>query len=72
MGARIYRWYDQLEALEQAAASAPAADRAELEARLDGIEEKVRRVKVPPSYGRHLYHLRQHIQLVRSRLQEGA
>ena len=69
MGARIYRWYDELEALEEAVVATPATERAALAARLDRIEDGVRRVRVPASYGRQLYHLRQHIQLVRSRLQ---
>lgn len=67
MESKIYHWYEDLEKLEAEAAGGvlgPAEARRELER----IEQEVRQIEVPSSYGRQLYHLRQHIELVRSRL----
>lgn len=64
MRARVYRWYDELEQAE-AGLAAGRHDPARVHAELDRIESEVRRVKVPLSFTDQLYHLRQHIDLVR-------
>ena len=63
---RVFRWYGQLRAVEDAQGDKPAA---ELLRELDDIEAHVGRVQVPLSYADELYALRSHIQLVRRRLQ---
>jgi TRAP-type uncharacterized transport system substrate-binding protein len=61
---RVFRWYGQLRALEEAIGKRPAQ---ELHHELDNIESKLGRVHVPLSYTDELYALRTHIALVRSR-----
>jgi TRAP-type uncharacterized transport system substrate-binding protein len=63
---RVFRWYGQLRAVEQAQGQRPAK---ELLGELDAIEQRVGRVNVPLSYADELYALRTHIQMVRKRLQ---
>jgi len=63
---RIFRWYGQLRAVENAHGERPAD---ELVRDLDAIEAKVENVTVPLSYADELYALRSHINLVRRRLQ---
>ncbi|HEX6703482.1 MAG TPA: TAXI family TRAP transporter solute-binding subunit [Albitalea sp.] len=62
---RIFRWYGQLRAVEDAQGKRPAD---ELVRDLDAIETKVGNVTVPLSYADELYALRSHINLVRRRL----
>ncbi len=69
MESKIYRWYEDLEKLE-AKAAADGLDPAEARNELARLEDEVRRIDVPSSYGRQLYHLRQHIDLVRGRLDQ--
>jgi hypothetical protein len=64
MRARVYRWYEELEKAEQQLASG-AGDIPALLKELDRIETEVRHVKVPLSFTDQLYHLREHIELVR-------
>ncbi len=64
MRARVYRWYDELERAEQRLA-AGKVERDWVNAELDRIESEVQRVKVPLSFTDQLYHLRQHVDLVR-------
>ena len=64
MRARVYRWYDELEQAERRLA-AGERDKAWVNVELDRIESEVQRVKVPLSFTDQLYHLRQHIDLVR-------
>lgn len=71
MESRIYHWYEDLEKLEAEAAGG-VLDPADAQRELTRIEEEVRQTEVPSSYGRQLYHLRQHIDLVRRRLGQGA
>jgi len=71
MGSRIYHWYDDLEVLEERLAGASPAQRTRLLGELGQIEEQVRAIKVPSSFGHRLYHLRQHIELVRRRMESG-
>jgi TRAP-type uncharacterized transport system substrate-binding protein len=63
---RVFRWYGQLRAVEDATDTRPAG---ELLAELDAIEAKVGQISLPLSYADELYALRSHIQLVRRRLQ---
>jgi TRAP-type uncharacterized transport system substrate-binding protein len=63
---RIFRWYGQLRAIEDAAAERPRRDLLE---ELGAIESRVLRIPVPLSYADELYALRSHIQMVRRRLE---
>ena len=65
---RVFRWYGQLRAVENATGHRPAE---ELNRELDDIEQKVERVSVPLSYADELYSLRSHIDMVRRKLAEG-
>ena len=62
---RIFRWYGQLRAVEDAHGKRPVDD---LVRDLDAIEEKVGNISIPLSYADELYALRSHINLVRHRL----
>lgn len=66
MRARVYRWYDELERAEMTFDSGGDVDA--VAAELDRIDGEVQRIKVPLSFTDQLYHLRQHIELVRRRL----
>ena len=66
---RVFRWYAQLRAVEEARGSRPVA---ELLADLDDIERRVDRISVPLSYADELYALRGHIDMVRQRVQGAA
>ena len=66
---KIYRWYRELQLLDDASHEHPdAAVQAGLLKKLDTIEEEVRKVSVPLSYADELYSLRLHIGLVRNTL----
>jgi TRAP-type uncharacterized transport system substrate-binding protein len=66
---RIYRWYGALMSLEREMMNEPTAEkRAELNQRLDEIEQGVNRIKVPLSFADQAYVLRVHIGFVRQRL----
>jgi TRAP transporter TAXI family solute receptor len=70
MRSRIYRWYKELQEIERDLEAAP---REELRRRLldlDALEQKVRRLAMPVSYGNPLYSLRQHIAMLRLQLRE--
>lgn len=62
---RVFRWYAQLRAVDEAVGRRPAA---ELQAELDALEANVGRVTVPLSYADELYSLRSHIDMVRQRV----
>jgi TRAP-type uncharacterized transport system substrate-binding protein len=62
---RVFRWYAQLRAVEDARGQRPAA---ELMADLAAIEQRVDGIRVPLSYTDELYSLRSHIDLVRQRV----
>ena len=62
---RVFRWYGQLRAIEDASGKRPAH---ELPQELDAMEARVGRIHVPLSYADELYALRSHIDLVRGRL----
>ena len=63
---RVFRWYAQLRAVDEAVGQRPAD---ELRAELAEIEAHVGRVTVPLSYADELYSLRGHIDMVRQRVQ---
>jgi TRAP-type uncharacterized transport system substrate-binding protein len=69
---RIYRWYGQLRAVEQAIEEVPENRKAEVYPaqlkRLNEIEEKVNRISIPLSFAEELYGLRSHINFVRKRV----
>jgi TRAP transporter TAXI family solute receptor len=74
---RVYRWYGELRAVEQAWEGVQGVEaepqreivRSDLLKRLDEIEEQVNHVSVPLAYADGLYGLRGHINIVRQRLQ---
>lgn len=69
---RVYRWYGQLRAVEQAIAEVPPERQAKVYPeqlqRLNDIEERVNRISIPLSFADELYGLRSHIQFVRRRI----
>jgi TRAP transporter TAXI family solute receptor len=69
---RLYRWYGQLRAVEQALDEADGPRRAqvcaELLKRLDDIEARVNRMSIPLAFADGLYGLRSHINFVRQRV----
>jgi len=66
---KIYRWYRELQLLDDEVHTHPSAGRqAGLIEKLDKLEEEVRKVSVPLSYADELYSLRLHIGLVRDSL----
>lgn len=69
---RVYRWYGELRAIEQAFEDAGPAPqehvRKDLLRRLDGLEDRVNHISVPLAYADELYRLRSHIHLVRKRM----
>jgi TRAP transporter TAXI family solute receptor len=66
---KIYRWYRELQLLDNEAHTLPSAEhQATLIKKLDNLEEEVRKVSVPLSYADELYSLRLHIGLVRDTL----
>jgi TRAP transporter TAXI family solute receptor len=70
MRARIYRWYGRLKEIElQLEYKQSAEGLHEMEARLDNIEQAVNRIPTPLAYSANLYSFRQHIDMVRSRVQ---
>ena len=66
---RIFRWYRNLRQIE-ADLQERDASREDLLAALDKLERRAFAVTVPLSYADELYALRQHIDLVRARLQK--
>ena len=69
---RVYRWYGQLRAVEQAIEDVPENRRTEVYhrqlMRLGEIEEKVNQISIPLSFAEELYGLRSHINFVRTRI----
>jgi TRAP transporter TAXI family solute receptor len=69
---RVYRWYGQLRAVEQALEVAQAEKTADampdLMRRLDDIERRVNQTSVPLAFADALYELRSHINFVRQRV----
>jgi hypothetical protein len=67
MRRRIYRWDGELKLIERAI-GAGTGDLAAQQRRLDRIEERLRRLRLPNAFGSDLYALRTHILLVRDLL----
>ncbi|MFL6635359.1 MAG: TAXI family TRAP transporter solute-binding subunit [Massilia sp.] len=69
---RVYRWYGQLRAVEQALENAKDEHRdearEELLRRLDDIEQRVNHISIPLANADALYGLRSHINFVRQRV----
>ncbi|MEB0136576.1 TAXI family TRAP transporter solute-binding subunit [Actimicrobium sp. CCC2.4] len=69
---RVYRWYGQLRAVEQAIEGVLPPQRRDVYAhqlaRLNQIEEKVNQISIPLSFAEELYGLRSHINFVRKRI----
>jgi TRAP transporter TAXI family solute receptor len=69
MRRRIYRLYGELWLLEHELESSRGADKAgDLNAKLDRLEEKADRLRLPKAYVDMLYKLKEHVILVRERL----
>jgi TRAP transporter TAXI family solute receptor len=68
---RIFRWYRNLRLIE-AELEERERPRDELVSSLDKLEARVSSIRVPLAYADELYSLRQHIELVRQRLNQGA
>ena len=72
---RIYRWYGALMAIERDVLRATADEREEMRekihSRLDEIEDSVNTIKTPLSFADQLYVLREHVNMVRRRLESG-
>ena len=66
---RIYRWYEDLQRIETRL-DAGSADPKELTAAVHALETEVKQVETPLSYADQLYHLRTHIDLVRTRISQ--
>ena len=66
---RIYRWYGELRFIEDAVRRREG-EPAMHDARLEQLEEKVNRLRVPHGYSGEFYTLRGHIQMVRDMLRE--
>jgi TRAP transporter TAXI family solute receptor len=64
---RVFRWYAQLKQIEDRIQTGDAS-REELLQELQQLDARAARVKVPLSYAEELYALRQHISMVRGRL----
>lgn len=62
---RIYRWYGELKFLEEEARRGDPAEVPRWQERLDIIEQRALRRRVPLAYANELYILREHIALVR-------
>jgi len=66
---RIYRWYEDLRRIETRL-DAGGADPKELVAAVVRLETEVKQVDTPLSYADQLYHLRTHIDLVHTRINQ--
>ncbi|RZI41235.1 C4-dicarboxylate ABC transporter substrate-binding protein [Herbaspirillum sp. HC18] len=70
---RVFRWYGQLRAVEQAIEDVPPERQKEVYPeqlrRLNDIEGSVNRITIPLSFADELYGLRSHINFVRRRVQ---
>ena len=68
---KIYRWYDELHQLDWQAGEVGASTQllTETVIALDRMEDEVRQLEVPLSYAEELYHLRLHLDLLRTQLQ---
>jgi hypothetical protein len=68
----IYRWYRELKTLERAVAADSDPGRIpDYLQRLDEIEARVNRIRVPIAYSGQYYTLREHIEFVRGMIENG-
>lgn len=67
MRSRVFRWYGQLRDIEERLARAPESAE-ELRAELQQLQRRVEQISVPLSYADELYALRNHIEMVRTKL----
>jgi len=71
MRSRIYRWYSKLRAFDPERHREEGPERLqEYLDGLEGIEEKVSNISVPLAFSEELYHLRMHIDMLRSKLKQ--
>ena len=71
MRSKIYRWYSKLRKFDPERHKAEGVQSLqEYLDGLEGIEEKVSNIRVPLSYSEELYHLRMHIDLLRTKLKQ--
>jgi len=68
MRRKIARLYGELRFLEDEIAGGGPTDRAQLTARLDGLEKQANQLRMPIVYESMMYLLRHHISIVRNRL----
>ncbi|MEO0623275.1 MAG: TAXI family TRAP transporter solute-binding subunit [Pseudomonadota bacterium] len=69
MRARVYRYYDELIALDKEASEGPPPERRRaLAVRLEEIDAETQALRLPASFRERAYALRMHIDLVRRRL----
>jgi len=67
---RIYRWYGELKYLEiQVQSQAPEESKEDILKQLNAIEHKVTHAVIPLPFSEHAYMLREHIELVRRKVQ---
>jgi len=71
MRRRIYRWYGELKLIEAAVRGGRGDAPAQLR-RLEAIDERLKRLRTPNSFGADLYLLRSHVQFVREMLSRPA
>jgi TRAP-type uncharacterized transport system substrate-binding protein len=70
---RIYRWYENLRALEaQARTATEPSERDAIVDALENLQAEVGAIEVPLSYTDNLYHLRLHIEFVKRRATQHA
>jgi hypothetical protein len=72
MRRRIFRLYGELRFIEVEVDSRSGTAVSDLQSRLELLEERADRLRVPNAFAHFLYHLRNHIGLVRTRLQQAA
>jgi hypothetical protein len=65
---RIYRWYSDLRQIERRLDEGHADTK--LLAEIELLEDEVKRVETPLSYTDELYHLRNHIDFIRDRIDQ--
>ncbi len=71
MRSKIYRWYSKMRKFDPERYKAEGVERLqEYLHGLEGMEEKVANIRVPLSFSEELYHLRMHIDLLKSKLKQ--
>ncbi len=71
MRSKIYRWYSKLRAFDPERHKAEGTERLQAYlVELERIEEKVSNISVPLSFSEELFHLRMHIDMLRSKLRQ--